>query len=205
MNEVCSSDDVSRVLVKWKGSDDTEHLHNYTTSTGVLDYFGHGKVELEVDDTYRWKAVDVAVSFETLVGSSPWSEWHSVSSVTNSKLIFEIFDLWLYRCLLSSLGDIKENEDFQFEVTDVSYHSITVRWTLSARARSMIQAKFIRNFNYTINGVSINGSLEESYTFSNLSAGTTYYIVGIVITSDNMTDPIKNYELRRNSTKTWNG
>lgn len=81
---MCSSDDVSHVLVKWKGSDDTEHLHSYDTD--VLDYMGHGNAELIVDNMYRWKAVNVTVSFNTSVGSSPWSEWHSISSVTNSKL-----------------------------------------------------------------------------------------------------------------------
>ena len=67
----------------------------------------------------------------------------------------------------------------------------------------MIQAKFILNFDYTINGASVNGSLEENYTFSNLSAATNYYIVGKVITSDNVNDPLKNHELR--NTKTSDG
>ena len=84
---MCSSDDVSRVLVKWKGSDDIiEHLRSFDTAD-VLGYVGHGSIKLRVDDTYLWKAVNVAVSFDTIVGSSPWSEWHSISSATNSKLL----------------------------------------------------------------------------------------------------------------------
>ena len=104
------------------------------------------------------------------------------------------------------LGDIKHN-DFQLEVTDTSYNSVTVRWSLSARARSMIQAKFIINFNYTINdGGSVNGSLEENYTFFNLSAATNYDIVGKVITSDNVTESLTNVEFRLfGNTKTLDG
>ena len=101
------------------------------------------------------------------------------------------------------LGNIEENEDFPLEVLiPTSYNSITVKWMLSARAKSMIQAKFIRSFNYIINGASVNGSLEDTYTFSNLSAATTYHIVGIVITSDNVSDPVKIYV---NETRTLNG
>ena len=80
---MCSSDDVARILIKWKGYNNTEHLQSF--DTGVLAYMGHGSVPLKVGDEDRWKAVSIAVSFTTSVGFSPWSEWHNVSSAINGK------------------------------------------------------------------------------------------------------------------------
>jgi len=58
-------------------------------------------------------------------------------------------------------------------------------------------------FQYAINLTSTTNdeliaSLDENYTFYNLSAGTTYHIVGKVITSDNVTDPPTNLVINVN-------
>jgi len=83
--ETCSSEDVSHVFIKWKGSNHTSHLLSYNTS--VLDG-RHGTVSLRIDDEERWKTVDFVVSFNFSVGLSKWSEWYNVSSATNSKLLW---------------------------------------------------------------------------------------------------------------------
>ena len=63
-------------------------------------------------------------------------------------------------------------------------------------------ANFIMKFQYAINLTSTTNelitSLDENYTFYNLSAGTTYHIVGKVITSDNVTDPPTNLVINVN-------
>ena len=61
----------------------------------------------------------------------------------------------------------------------------------------MKQANFILKFQYTINLTGTTNdelitSSDSNYTFYNLSAGTTYHIVGKVLTSDNVTDPPTN-------------
>ena len=85
MYEICSSDDVEHISIKWKGYKNTENLQRFDTR--VLEYMGHGSVPLKVGDEDRWKAVSIAISFTTSVGLSPWSKWHNVSSAKNGKNI----------------------------------------------------------------------------------------------------------------------
>lgn len=85
---MCTDELVSRVIIKWKGSDDTDrssdnNMKSYTRN--VINYEDRGTVEFEVSNSYSWKAVDVLVSFNTSQGHSPWSEWRRVANATNGK------------------------------------------------------------------------------------------------------------------------
>lgn len=87
-------------------------------------------------------------------------------------------------------GDIKAG-DFIFEVIDSNSSSITAGWTLNHRARSMKQAGFIKTFQYIINNNEYP-SMNESYTFSDLSPNTLYNIVGKLVTTDKVTSSCTN-------------
>lgn len=85
---MCTDELASRVIIKWKGSDDTDrssdkNMESYTRN--VINYEDRGTIEFEVSDSYSWKAVNVSVSFNTSQGFSPWSKWSSVADATNSK------------------------------------------------------------------------------------------------------------------------
>lgn len=86
------------------------------------------------------------------------------------------------------IGDIKK-EDLIFKVTGFNSSSITVRWTLSDRARSMKQAQFIIMFDYFLNDIIYLSSMEETLTFSNLKANTKYNITSRVVTTDKNNSP----------------
>jgi len=88
-------------------------------------------------------------------------------------------------------GDI-QNDDINLAVSNSS----TIRWELSKRADSMIQAGFITGFQYLI----IDGEKEEMYnssvistlfTFSNLTVGHKYTVYGIVLTTDISSGPLE--------------
>jgi len=89
-------------------------------------------------------------------------------------------------------GDIKAR-DFEFKVIDSNSSSITAGWDLNPRARSMKQAGFIKTFQYIINN-NAHSSLDENYTFTDLSPNSPYNIIGKLVTTDEVNPPLTNFE-----------
>lgn len=89
---MCSSEHVSHFIIKWKGlhdsdtsSDNNKHVYDANSNNVTISYEGRGTVVLKVNDSYRWKALNVSVFFNNSQGPSPWSKWSSVGSATNGK------------------------------------------------------------------------------------------------------------------------
>ena len=69
------------------GSDNNKHVYDSSTNNITISYEGRGNVVLKVNDSYRWKALYVSVSFNNSQGPSPWSKWSGIRDATNGKLI----------------------------------------------------------------------------------------------------------------------